>query len=147
MALEVCLKGIRFRPEKKGLRAALFDLEADIMEVVWSKGWETFTVADVQRALERKRDLAYTTVMTTVGRLYDKGLLARARDGRRYVYLPRMSREAFVEAIARELLGSLTGLGHAQALALLVDQVADSDADELSKLEALIRKRRQELDR
>ncbi|GAB4528106.1 MAG: BlaI/MecI/CopY family transcriptional regulator [Haliangiales bacterium] len=141
------MKGIRFRPEKQGLRAALFDLEADIMEVVWSRGWASFAVADVQRALARDREIAYTTVMTTVGRLYDKGLLDRARDGRRYVYQPRMSREEFTESMARELLGSLSGLGHDQALALLVDQVADSDVDELAKLEALIQRRRAELDK
>lgn len=140
------MKGIRFRPEKEGLRAALFDLEADIMEVVWSKGWREFAVADVQRELERKRDIAYTTVMTTVGRLHEKGLLDRVRDGRRYVYRPRMTRDGFAESMARELLGSLSGLGHQQALSLLVDQVADSDADELRKLEALIKKRKKELE-
>lgn len=141
------MKGIRFRPEKKGLRAALFDLEADIMEVVWSKGWQEFAVADVQRELERGREIAYTTVMTTISRLHDKGLLHRARDGRRYAYTPAMTRDEFAESMARELLGSLSGLGHEQALALLVDQVAESDADELRKLEAMIRKRRKELDR
>ncbi|ACY16807.1 BlaI/MecI/CopY family transcriptional regulator [Haliangium ochraceum] len=141
------MKGIRFRPEQQGLRAALFDLEADIMEVVWAQGWQEFAVADVQRVLEREREIAYTTVMTTLGRLHDKGLLDRVRDGRRYLYRPRMSRAAFTETMARELLGSLSGLGHEQALALLVDQVAESDAEELRKLEALIRKRKRELQR
>lgn len=139
------MKGIRFRPDKEGLRAALFDLEADIMEVVWSKRWKEFAVADVQHELERERDIAYTTVMTTVSRLHEKGLLDRERDGKRYVYRPNMSRDEFTESMARELLGSLSGLGHEQALSLLVDQVADSDADELRKLEALIRKRKKEL--
>ncbi|HEX9620021.1 MAG TPA: BlaI/MecI/CopY family transcriptional regulator [Polyangiaceae bacterium] len=138
------MKGIRFRPEQVGLRAALFDLEADIMDAVWTKRWNEFCVADVQRELERERDIAYTTVMTTVGRLHDKGLLARVRDGRRYVYRPIMSRAEFSETMARELLSSLSGLGHQEALALLVEQVAESDADELSKLEALIRKRKRE---
>ena len=142
------MKGIRFRPDKEGLRAALFDLEADIMEVVWTKGWKEFAVADVQHEheLEREREIAYTTVMTTVSRLHEKGLLDRERDGKRYVYRPNMSRDEFTESMARELLGSLSGLGHEQALSLLVDQVADSDADELRKLEALIRKRKKELD-
>ena len=139
------MKGIRFRPEKRGLRAALFDLEADIMEVVWSRGWETFTVADVQRELGRDRDIAYTTAMTTVVRLHEKGLLRRDRDGKRYVYQPAMSRHDFAESMAKDLLASLTGLGHEQALSLLVDQVAESDAEELGKLEALIRKKKKEL--
>jgi hypothetical protein len=75
------MKGIRIRPEQTGLRAALFDLEADIMETVWTKGWQEFTVADVHRELERHRTIAYTTAMTTVARLHEKGLLDRACDG------------------------------------------------------------------
>jgi len=140
------MKGIRFRPEKEGLRAALFDLEADIMEVVWSQAWREFAVVDVQRVLSKERDIAYTTVMTTVGRLHEKGLLARAKDGKRYVYRPKMTRDEFNTRMARELWGSLSDLGHDQALALLVDRVADSDMDELHKLEAMIRKKKKELD-
>lgn len=141
------MKGIRFRPEQRGLRAALFDLEADIMEVVWEKGWQEFVVADVKRELERDRDIAYTTVMTTVVRLHEKGILDRDREGRRYAYRPTMSRDQFTESMARSLLGSLSGLAHGQAMALLVDQVAESDADELRELEAMIRKRKKELNR
>ncbi len=138
-------KGIRLRPEKRGLRVALFDLEADIMEVVWRHEWEAFAVADVQRVLKLEREIAYTTVMTTVARLYEKGLLDREREGKRYLYRPTMSRDRFTESMAREVLDSLSGLGHEQVLSLLVDQVAESDADELRKLEALIRKRKKEL--
>jgi hypothetical protein len=58
-----------------------------------------------------------------------------------------MSRDEFTESMARELLSSLSGLGHEQALSLLVDQVADSDADEIRKLEALIAKRKRDLGR
>ena len=141
------MKGIRFRPEQRGLRATLFDLEADIMEIVWTQQWEEFAVSDVHHELERGRDIAYTTVMTTVGRLHEKGILGRSRDGRRYVYQPLMSRDEFSEAMARELMGSLSGLGHEQALSLLVDQVAESDGDELRRLEALIRKRKKDLGR
>ena len=57
----------------------------------------------------------------------------------------KTSSARLVALLARELLGSLSGLGHEQALSLLVDQVADSDADELRKLEALIRKRKKDL--
>ncbi len=145
--LGVQMKGIRIRPEKEGLRAALFDLEADVMDVVWSNGWEQFGVPDVHQALARSRSIAYTTVMTTVARLHDKGLLKRFKDGRRYTYSPCFNRVEFSEAMARELLGSLTEVGHQQALALLVDQVADSDAEELDRLEALIKKRKRELGR
>ena len=145
MALESLLKGIRFRPEQRGLRAALFDLEADIMEVVWARSVREFAVADVQRELARHREIAYTTVMTTVGRLHEKGLLVRTRDGKRYLYAPAMTREEFTESMTRELLDSLSGIDPRQALALLVDQVADGDAAELDHLETLIRQRKRAL--
>ena len=137
------MKGIRIRPEQVGLRASLFDLEAELMEVVWSQGWDEFTVNDVHAHLESQRDIAYTTVMTTLSRLYDKELLERAKDGRRYVYRARMNRSEFIEAMTREVLSSLPPVGQETAVALLVERVAEADEAELAHLEALIRKRRE----
>jgi predicted transcriptional regulator len=140
------LKGIRFRPEQEGLRTSLFDLEAEIMEVIWSSGWADFSVADVHRQLEGKRDIAYTTVMTTVSRLHGKELLTRHKEGRRYVYQPTMDQPAFIEAMTREVLNSLPPMGQRTAVALLVERVAEADDAELDRLEALIRARRGSLD-
>jgi hypothetical protein len=60
------MKRVRIRAHQQGLRAALHDLDADIMDVVWSKNWAEFSIGDVHRELERRRDIAYTTVMATV---------------------------------------------------------------------------------
>lgn len=136
------IKGIHLRPEREGLKASLFDLEAEIMEIVWSAGWETFAVSQVHRQLASQRDIAYTTVMTTVSRLHRKGLLERERDGRRYLYRPRMSRGEFLKAMAREVLGSLLEAGNEAAEALLVERIANADSESLDRLEALIRARR-----
>ncbi len=136
------MKGMRFRPEESGLRASLFDLEAEIMEIVWGLDAEDFAVADVHRALEALRPIAYTTVMTTTSRLHDKGLLDRRKDGRRYVYRARMTREGFIEQATRDVLSSLPPVGRRTAMALLVEQVAEVDDGELERLEALIRARR-----
>lgn len=141
------MKGIRIRPEHAGIRSSLFDLEADIMEVVWAEGWTHFSVGDVHARLEAEREIAYTTVMTTVSRLYDKGLLERRRDGRRYVYAPVMAKEAFLRSMARDVLDSLLEGGHEGAEALLMEQVAEADDAELDRLEAMIRARRKELKR
>lgn len=136
------MKGIRIRPEQDGLRTSLFDLEAEIMEIVWEQGWDEFAVTDVHELLEAQREIAYTTVMTTVSRLYDKELLTRCKEGRRYLYQPTMSRTEFIEAMTREVLGSLPPVGQEAAVALLVERVAEADEEELDCLEALIRKRR-----
>lgn len=136
------MKGIRIRPEQEGLRTSLFDLEAEIMEIVWEQGWDEFAVTDVHRLLEARREVAYTTVMTTVSRLHDKELLKRRRDGRRYLYRTTMTRTEFIEAMTREVLESLPYVGQQTAVALLVERVAEAGDEDLERLEALIRKRR-----
>jgi predicted transcriptional regulator len=143
--MELEMKGIRIRLEQEGLRTSLFDLEADIMEVVWAKSWDRFSVADVHRELCTLRDIAYTTVMTTVNRLTDKELLDRARDGRRYVYRVRMDRDAFLRTMTREVLDSFPDVGHDEAVAYLVERVSEADMQELQRLEDLIHARRKAL--
>lgn len=135
----------RVRPGKKGLELRLHELEAAIMDVVWSRQLRSFAVSDVLAVLEQQREIAYTTVMTTVARLHDKGLLARERDGKRYLYSPKLSREQFLQSTAREVLdGAVDGQ---QAMAMLAEKVSEASAGELDDLEAVIRQRRRELGR
>jgi predicted transcriptional regulator len=143
-APEAFVKGIRIRPEQDGLRTTLFDLEAEIMECIWACAWDAFAVSDVLRELQKSRDIAYTTVMTTVARLYEKDLLARTKEGRRYIYRPRMTRAQFIEEMTREVLTSLPPAGRETAMTFLVEQLADADVEELDRLEALIRARRED---
>jgi predicted transcriptional regulator len=118
-------------------------LEATIMDVVWSKRFTKFAVSDVLSVLAKQREIAYTTVMTTVARLHDKGLLRRERDGKRYLYSAKLTREQFLESTAREVLDGAVGGG--QAMAMLAEKVSAASAGELDKLEALIRQRREAL--
>ena len=77
---------------------ALHELEAEIMDEVWRGDGET-TVKLVMEALNRKAKppRAYTTYMTVMRRLNDKGLLDRTRTGRQDTYVPRLSREEYQE--------------------------------------------------
>jgi len=135
----------RLRHGKSGIRARLHDLEADVMDVVWSRNLDRFAVGDVLRVLERRRDIAYTTVMTTLGRLHEKGLLAREKDGKRYVYSPHMTREDFLQDTAREVLDGLGAASAQHALALLGEKVSEASPDELDEIEQMVRRRRKEL--
>lgn len=67
-----------------GLGKFLGELELAIMRVVWARS--PLTVRQVHKALSRTRPLAYTTVMTVMGRLAKKRLLAREKKGRAYLY-------------------------------------------------------------
>ena len=79
----------------------LGELEAQVMSVIWDKG--EATVQDVKDSLEPDRKLAYTTIMTVMSRLAEKGLLIRRKEGRAYVYKPADSQER----VAGSLLHSL----------------------------------------
>ena len=133
----------RLRAGKRGLELRLHELEATIMDLVWSRKLTWFCVGEVQSELEKSRDIAYTTVMTTVARLHEKGLLDRRRDGKRYLYSPKLTREQFLESTAREVLEGAVG-GH-QVMALLAEKVCEASASELDELELLIRRRREAL--
>lgn len=115
------------------------------MDVVWSRGLDAFAVNDVLVVLGKRREIAYTTVMTTLARLHDKGVLLRRRDGKRYLYSARFSREEFLRDTAREVLQGLGGSPGGEALALLADAVSSADASLLDELEDRIRRRRKEL--
>ncbi len=84
--------------DRPGIRAALGDLEAEIMEVVWARPvGEGITVREVWDEIHPKRAIMYTTVMNTMTRLARKGLLAAEREERAYVYRATTSREDFVD--------------------------------------------------
>jgi len=133
----------RLRPGKRGLELRLHELEAATMDVVWRRQLGAFAVSDVLAVLEKQREIAYTTVMTTLSRLHDKGLLTRTRQGKRYLYSARLTREQFLEGTAREVLAG--AVGEQQALAMLVERASESSSAGLDELEALIRRRRKEL--
>ncbi len=133
----------RLRSGQRGVQLRLFELEAAVMEVVWARGLCAFSVSELQQQLERTREIAYTTVMTTLSRLHEKGLLSRKREGKKYLYSPLLSRQEFLEATAREVLDR--SIDETTALALLAEKVSEATATELDDLEALIQRRRKEL--
>jgi predicted transcriptional regulator len=92
---------------------------------------------------------AYTTVMTTVDRLYKKGLLDRVSEGRAFRYIPRhtpgeLQRAAAIEGI-RQLLGSADGSSSSLPLSFLVEALSAHDAQALDELQRLVEEKRREL--
>jgi predicted transcriptional regulator len=121
-------------------------LEQNVMEILW-KGAE-LSVRDVTRDLGRP--LAYTTVMTTLDRLFKKGLLARRKADRAFLYSPKLSRTEFERARAGDLVaGFLGGPEHSRELLVscFLDAVGQHDHDLLEELEKKIRQHRKDLNR
>ena len=103
------------RTEPNRRHATLGELEADVMQIMWTV--EECSVREVKQRL-RKR-LAYTTVMTTMTRLFLKGLLKRRRQERKFIYAARFSSERWVRIAASEALGRFLATPNAREV--LVD--------------------------
>lgn len=94
-----------FRFNQTGLRKFLGDLECEIMELVWKKANPTVTVRDIYDSLRQQRQIAYTTVMTTMVRLSEKGLLRIVdRAGLANCYAPVQDRENFIRSAVAMVL-------------------------------------------
>ena len=129
-----------FRPSGKGLRRVLGTLESDVMEAVWARGESS--VRDVQRRLEATRPIAYTTVMTTLARLAQKGLLRRRKVEGAYLYAPAVTRDQLATTVADSVIdGLLDGFGPA-AVSRLLDRVQQEDPGRIEALARLIEARR-----
>lgn len=107
-------------------------LEHEVLAALWAAG-AAQTASQVQQVLPVSR--AYTTVTTILGRLHEKGLLARERDGAAYTYLP-LVRE---DAVAARQFGQLLEAGADRRAVLrgFVTAISASDADLLRELLSL----------
>ena len=121
----------QYNVEGKKLEAFLGPLEASIIETVWCSKKRPMTVRDVLEVLKKKKAIAYTTVMNTMDRLYEKGILDRrvekGKGGVFYVYWPKLEEQNFKEAAVRDVLGSLMENFGELVTSCLVEKAADSD--------------------
>jgi predicted transcriptional regulator len=116
-------------------------LEGELLRVMWSRGDATVRELIDDSAVEG----AYTTIMTTLDRLYKKGLLERLPEGRAFRYRPKQSElELHQNIVAAGLKGLLSAAEqHEAPLSFLVDTISQHDAALLEHLqEAVARKRR-----
>ena len=132
------------RPPAAHDRSVLGPLEIAVMEILWEGGESN--VHDVAEKLQRP--LAYTTVMTTLDRLYKKGLLIRRKAERAFLYSTRQTRLEWEQKRAGEFVeGFLNGPQAAGELLIscLVEAVGQKDAALLDELERKIQVKRKEL--
>jgi predicted transcriptional regulator len=130
-----------FKSSQQIVENSLGALEREVMAVVWTEN-----DISVRKACGRLGSgVAYTTVMTTMDRLFKKGLLTRRKVGRAFVYRAAATQRELEGAVAGELVQSLLHLdgdGALPILSSLVDAVPDRDRALLDELERLIREKR-----
>jgi predicted transcriptional regulator len=111
------------------------------MRIMWRQG--EATVGGVAAALEATagRRHAYTTIMTIMGRLHDRGLLARTKRGRRYVYRPAQSEADLIEVMSGRAVDQLLQRYGTVALRHFATRLQQVDPDLRAQLVALAERR------
>jgi predicted transcriptional regulator len=126
------------------LEATFGPLEIRVLESLWSRA----TPACVRDIQPQFPGVAYTTLMTTLDRLYRKGTLTREKSGRAFFYRPKATQQALISELAGSTFATLLPGDAASVrpiLSMFVDTVGDRDESLLDELEALVRARRNEL--
>jgi predicted transcriptional regulator len=114
------------------------------MKQIWRR--DEVSVRDIYLAFDEK--IAYTTLMTTLDRLFKKKLLTRRKDGRAFVYVSAVSADELEQGIREDVIDGLLGHGAdavQPVLACIVDTVSERDRELLDELDRLIQEKRKEL--
>jgi predicted transcriptional regulator len=135
-----------FRRPREIACVALGKLERQVLEETWRLG--EVSVRDIYRVFDET--IAYTTLMTTLDRLFKKNLLERRKQGRAFVYAAAVSRDAFDQGIREDVIDGLLGHGAdgvEPVLACIVDTISERDRELLDELDRLVQEKKRELSR
>jgi len=129
----------------KSALAQLGKLESEVMERIWARG--EISVRELH--LELAARLAYTTVMTTLDRLYKKGILQRRKVGKAFYYAPAMTQEDYHRTLTQHLVGMVLedGADKNVVLSSFVNAVSEADLKLLDDLDQLLKAKRRALRR
>ncbi|MBO0725294.1 MAG: BlaI/MecI/CopY family transcriptional regulator [Blastocatellia bacterium] len=134
------LRGFR-EPREAVRHAALGKLEREVMEELWRRG--RASVRDMEKAFGER--VAYTTLMTTLDRLYRKKLLSRRKESYAFIYTARFSREEFEQTVAKEVLDGLLEDNAEPLLLHFVEAVSERDRRLLDELDRIVQEKRRNL--
>ena len=131
-----------FKLDRVGIEQALGTLEAQVMEAVWDAPGPV-CVEDVRARLEEQgKEAAYTTIMTTLSRLFDKDLLVREQRGRAYYYQAALSRGELGQSVTRRVIDGLLNSIAEPAISYIEEAVGARAPDRLEKLDDVIEEHR-----
>ncbi len=116
--------------------------ELEVLKVLWERG--PSTVREVMEVLNETRRRAYTSVMSLLGVMTEKGLLTREPKGRAYVYRAKVTREKTLGQMVDDLLGRAFEGSASTLVARLLDQSSPSP-EELEEIRRTLEEYRQQL--
>jgi len=119
------------------------ELELEILKVLWEEA--PLPVREVRARLESRADrpLAHSTVITMLNIMYDKGFLKRKKDGKSFLFSPKVKKDRVTGGMMGDLLSRAFN-GSPSAMVLNLLETTDVDADELAEIRKLISRKSKE---
>ena len=113
------------------------ELELEILKILWEES--PLPVREVRLRLEKKakRKLTHSTVITMLNIMYDKGYLLRKKDGKSFLFAPKIKQASVSKGMVHDLLGRVFD-GSAKAMMLSLIESTDLDDMELADLKKMI---------
>ena len=129
----------------KATLALLGSLETEVMERIWARG--EISVRNLHHELAGR--LAYTTLMTTLDRLFKKGLLQRRKQGKAFFYVPACTEQEYQEELTEHLFGMALreNKDRDAVLSCFVETISENDCEMLDRLDEMVKAKRRALRR
>ena len=96
-------------------------LEQEVMNCLWKEKY--LSVSEVHSCIKQKRKIAYTTVMTIMTRLTEKGFLTRKMEGKAYLYSPKKTKEQAAKGVISKIVNSLVDQYGREAVSAFTDEL------------------------
>ena len=122
----------------KPRKTVLTEQELELMKIIWQR--ESVTVRDVYESLLEHRKIAYTTVMTMMGILQEKGYVTKTNDAKAHVYQPAQPKQLVVTHLVSDFVERVFN-GSAKPLLLNLVENEKLSAKEIHEIAALLKKR------
>jgi BlaI family transcriptional regulator, penicillinase repressor len=138
----ICAEGASVSQESNVVRPTSefpTDLELQILKVLWEL--EPQPVRDIRDALAAQgRDIAHTSVITTLNKMFDKGYVKRSRDGNAFLFSARVTKEEVAQKMLAKVVDRVFG-GSTSAVMLSLFDRGEIDTDELKELRRLVNRK------
>jgi predicted transcriptional regulator len=129
-----------FKPSEPGLTKVFSSAEVPILDVLWQDG--PLTGREIYERVRHPKALAYTTVLTLLGRMIKKGSLRRRKVNGLFAFEAAMKKADFEEWVAEAVMKGVLEIFPSHAVATFVDAVSDWDWNKLDEVQKIIEQKR-----
>ncbi|KWU61008.1 BlaI/MecI/CopY family transcriptional regulator [Priestia megaterium] len=126
-----------FKIHEKGLKRFFGPLEAEIMLIVWNEN--NVTIKKVQTLLGEKKAIHFSTIMTVINRLVQKGILQKKPQGKAFVYICRFTKDEFFEIQLKQLVYELVDEFGLKIIYHTLTRLQEVDIDLVNRLEQKVK--------